>query len=137
MTPVWFGVPASIWPAPGTVVSIPVFGLYRHKGIVSDKWHCGKPMIISNSRRFGGVAEEPWDVFAQGRPVTIERLPSAMPLHQVVARARSLVGAKYNLFDWNCEHLVTYAYGLKPHSQQVTMTLAVAALCGVMASIGR
>lgn len=135
--PAPFNTPFRAWPVPGTVVSVPIFVIYRHKGIVSDRWYNGKPMIISNSGRFGGVAEEPWDVFAQGRPVTAERFSGTTPLHQVVSRARSLIGTQYNLYDWNCEHLVTYAYGLKPHSQQVTTTLAIATFCGVLATIGR
>ncbi len=137
MMPAPFGVPFYSWPAPGTVVSIPIFLVYRHKGIVSDRWYNGKPMVISNSGRFGGVAEEPWDVFAQGRSVTAERLSGTMPLHEVVSRAQSLVGTKYDLYDWNCEHLVTYAYGLIPHSSQVVTTLAITAICGALAAVGR
>ena len=135
MTPAPFSMP-HLWPVPGTVVSVPIFAVYRHKGIVSSRWYNGKPMVISNSSRFGGVAEEPWDVFEQGRTVAIEQSPSAMPLHQVVSRAQSLIGTKYNLFNWNCEHLVTHAYGLRPHSLQIAITLVITAICGVLATVG-
>jgi len=47
--------PIHSWSQPGMAVSIPTFLIYRHKGIVSDHWHNGKPMIISNSARAGGV----------------------------------------------------------------------------------
>lgn len=121
--------PIHSWPQPGTVVSIPTFLVYRHKGIISDRWYNGKPMIISNSARAGGTYEEPWDVFAEGHIVTVESYPSDLPNHEVVNRARSFVGTQYDLFSWNCEHLVTVSHGLKSQSPQVAITIAVAAMC--------
>lgn len=128
--------PIDSWPQPGTVVSIPTFLIYRHKGIVSDRWYNGKPMIISNSARSGGVCEEPWDEFAEGHIVTVESYPSDLPSHVVVSRAQSFIGTRYDLFSWNCEYLVAVAHGLKPQSSQVTVTIAVATLCvGVLAAL--
>ena len=43
------------WPEPGMVVSVPIFLIYRHTGIVSDLQHGGKPMVISTSARSGGA----------------------------------------------------------------------------------
>jgi hypothetical protein len=118
------------------VVSIPTFLIYRHKGIVSDRWHNGKPMIISNSARAGRVCEEPWDVFAEGHAVAGDGYPGGLPNYEVIGRARLLIGTQYDLFNWNCEHFVTKAHGLKPQSPQVAVTAAVAALCvGVLAAV--
>lgn len=130
-------LPIHSWPQPGTVVSIPTFVIYRHKGIVSDRWYNGKPMIISNSARAGGVQEEPWDVFAEGYIVTEDGYPSGLPSYEVVSRARSFIGTLYDLFSWNCDHLVAAAHGLEPQSLQVAATVAVAALCFAVLAAGK
>src|SRR6185437_842991 len=91
---------------PGTVVSVPFLGIFRHRGIVSDRCHDGKPMVISNAASAGGVTEEPWDTFAAGGEVAVEGYPSALPPCAVVQRARGRIGSSYQLFNWNCEHLI-------------------------------
>jgi len=111
------------------VVSVPIFLFYRHKGIVSDRWHGGKPMVISTSARSGGVREEPWDVFAQGHVVTVDGYLGGLPSYEVLRRARSLIGAQYDVLVRNCEHLVTNVHGIKPQSSQVALTFAIVALC--------
>ena len=117
---------------PGTVVSVPVFKLFRHKGIVSDRFINGCPMVISNSARAGGVAEEPWEVFAAGQAATVEEYPSTLPGYVILQRARQHIGTKYQLFDWNCEHLVSHAHGKRPESPQVAAAIIVAVLVGVI-----
>ena len=132
-----FNKTARVWPQPGTVVSVRVFLIFRHIGIVSDRWHRGRPMVISNSARSGTVLDESWDVFAQGRTVSIQGYPGRLPAHEVLRRARSLVGTQYHLRGWNCEHLVTYAHGLKPQSPQVVATVAIALFGAVIVTADR
>jgi hypothetical protein len=122
------------WPQPGTVVSIPILLFYRHTGIVSDRWHGGKPMVVSTSVRSGGVREESWDTFAQGRVVTVDGYPGGLPSWEVVRRARSLIGAQYDLLARNCEHFVTFVHGLKPQSAQLALTVVVALCIGALAA---
>lgn len=117
---------------PGTVVSVPLLGVFRHKGIVSDRFHNGEPMVISNSPNAGGVTEEPWDAFASGNPVTVEGYPSNLPPRTVVQRARARIGSRYQLFNWNCEHLVSYAHGQQPATPQVAAVVALAILFGLI-----
>lgn len=117
------------WPQPGTVVSVPILLFYHHTAIVSDRWHGGKPMVVSTSARSGGVHEESWDTFAQGRVVAVDGYPGGLPSHEVLRRARSLIGAQYNVLARNCEHLATYVHGLKPQSTQVALTFAIVTLC--------
>lgn len=120
------------WPAPGSVVYIYTHLFFRHKGIVSDRWHNGKPMVISNSARRGGTHEEPWDDFAQGNPVYREESPSQLHVGYVLANARACIQQKpYDLLGWNCESMVTYAFGLKPSSSQ----LAAVSILGIGAAI--
>lgn len=122
------------WPRPGTVVSVTILLFYRHKGVVSDRWHHGKPMVISASARARSVREEPWDVFAQGGVVTVDGYPGRMPHWEVLRRARSLIGSAYDLFTRNCEHFVSYVHGLKPHSPQLAFTVGFALVVGLFAA---
>ncbi len=118
---------------PGTVVSVWVFPFFRHKGIVSDRFFGDKPMVISNSARVGGAAEEAWEVFADGQPVHVEGYPSSLPSWTVVHRARAFIEAKYDLLTWNCEHLTSYAHGLAPRSPQVAFIITAALVAGMLA----
>lgn len=122
------------WPESGTVVSVPIFLLYRHTGIVSDRWHGGKPMVISTSPRSGGVREESWDTFSQGHDVTVEGHLGRLPGWEVVRRARSLVGTQYDLLTKNCDQFVTFVHGLKPRSTQLALTVVIALCVGVLAA---
>lgn len=104
---------------PGTVVSV-ALPLYHHVGIVTDRFSDGKPMVISNSKRFGCVVEESIDAFAGGNPVTRDTLQSTEPYWLVLNRARSRLGERYSLLSFNCEHFVRFAIGLTPNSPQIT-----------------
>lgn len=117
---------------PGTVVSVPFLGVFRHKGIVSDRFHNGEPMVISNSPNAGGVTEQPWDRFASGNQVTVEGYPSNLPPRTVVQRARERIASRYQLFNWNCEHLASYAHGQQAASPQVAAVVALAILFGIL-----
>jgi hypothetical protein len=121
-------LPPQGYPAPGTVVSIPLYVFWRHKGLISDRWHQGKPIVISNSGRAGYVCEEPWDVFAAGYPVQFDGYPSGLPSFEVLRRARALIGTRYQPLHWNCDHLVAVAHGQEPESPQVAATATVAVI---------
>ena len=114
------------WPAPGTIVSVPAYLVFHHKGIVSDRWHDGKPMVISNSARAGGVAEEPWDVFSRGQQWKTEGYPGQLGAWEVLRRAR-LVFPRYDVIKWNCEGFVAYCHGLPLSSPQLAAAFLIAA----------
>lgn len=116
----------------GTLISTPTHLVYRHYGIVTEHG-----MVISNSARCGGVAEETLAAFCNGKIWRIEPRPSDLPWWIVLARARSEIGRPYDLFSWNCESFYTNCYGLRPHSHQVTVSVLIAALAvltGISAS---
>ena len=120
------------YPAPGTVVSIPLLLWFRHRGVVTDRWHNGKPTVISGSARVGNVAEESWDSFAGGRPVKADGYPSRLPAHEVVRRSRELIGARYHLLNFNCDHVAAAAHGRELASRQLVATVAIAALAAAL-----
>ena len=83
-------------------------------------------MVISTSARSGGVCEEPWDVFAQRRVVTVDGYLGSLSSGEVLRRAKSLIGVPYHMLVRNCDHFVTYAHGLEPQSPQVALTCVIA-----------
>ena len=103
---------------PGMIVQID-FGFYHHPGIVSDQTINSMPMVISNSYRKRGVFEESWDEFSDGRKVETLGYPGDLSADEVLLRARSKIGTRWNLFTWNCEHFINWSHGLKPRSPQV------------------
>ena len=119
---------ARAFPPPGTVVSVPLWLFWRHKGIVSDHWCDGKPMVISGSARRGQVCEESWDTFRDGFDVQDDGYPSTLPTFEVILRVRALLGTRYKVFELNCDHVVAIAHGQAPQSPQVAGTVAVATL---------
>jgi hypothetical protein len=122
------------WPGPGTVVSVPAYIIFRHKGIVSDRWHGGKPMVISNSARAGTVAEEPWDVFTSGQPWINEGRPADISALEVLTRARSAMRLAYNPFSWNCETFVAHCYDLPHRSPQLVAVLVISVVALLLAA---
>ncbi len=112
------------FPPPGTVVSVRAYLIFRHRGVVTDEWQDGKPTVISNSPGLGAV-EQPWDDFRSGQEVERDGYPGSLPYWEVLARARSQLGAPYRVFDSNCDHLKNFAHGLPVRSEQAMVTLGV------------
>jgi hypothetical protein len=116
------------WPTPGSIVSVPAYVFFRHKGIVSDRWHAGKPMVISNSDRLGHAAEEPWDAFSSGQAWQDDGYPGSLQPWQVLQRARGLMNKPYSPVSWNCDMFVSASHGFQPTSSQLAVALLIAAV---------
>ena len=114
----------------GDVVSAPR-GPINHVGIFTDVG-----TVISNSGRRGCVVEETLDEFAAGSLIRRVGYLGRLAPHVVVARARSQLGRRYNLFASNCEHLVHYAHGLPRRSPQLVAASVVAGAL-LLSQIGR
>lgn len=120
------------YPAPGTVIWIRAYLFYRHKGIVSDRWYDGKPMVICNSPDYG-VIEQTWDQFGAGQMPEPEGYPGKLPYWEVLSRARSQLGMPYHLFGSNCDHLKNFAHGIPVESEQLKATMVAFTFVGVVA----
>lgn len=106
-----------IQPIPGSVVAIKCWW-GEHRGIVAAGDY-GRLTIISNRSVKEGVTEEPWeDVVDNAEWWIVDNLVTALPAYLVVARARSMIGTRYNFWTWNCEDHVSWALGLQPKSPQ-------------------
>ena len=122
---------------PGTIVQID-FGLYKHPGIVSDASVNSMPMVISNSFRKRGVYEESWEEFSNGKKVEILGYPGNLSSNEVLNRAKSKIGTKWNLLFWNCEHFINWSHGLKTRSPQIRAYTAYAVVvAGLVVILGR
>jgi len=104
---------AVVYPA-GTVLSVTVYGVIKHFGIAT-----GYGTVIHASRRFGRVEETDLAAFCDGRRPRI--IPYAMPVSgsEIVARARSKRGQRYNVLLNNCEHFMTWVTEGKGRSAQL------------------
>jgi hypothetical protein len=82
----------------------------KHRGILVGYDEYGRAWVIHND--MGGiVCWVLFEVFAADLPVTIASRRARNPYEQraIVSRAQSLLGWKYDLLNFNCDHLVTYA----------------------------
>ena len=104
---------ARIHPA-GTLLAVRVRGLFDHVGIAT-----GYGTVIHSSARYGSVQETDLAEFASGRPVRTVPYASPLPGAEVVVRARSRIGQRYNLLVRNCEHFVSWCLSGQARSTQL------------------
>jgi len=108
----------------GTKVSVPfLFGFCEHVGFVSGYYANGEPAVISISASKGFV-QEPLSSFAGGHQWVSGGRPLDLSPAWILYRAFSVAHRPYNLFSWNCEHLVAYAYGQEVRSPQIAAVSA-------------
>ncbi len=120
---------------PGTKISVPTHIFYNHVGIVSDlRSYDGYPLIISNSPRAGGVVEETFAEFSEGKPWRLHGFPGGFQPEQVLFRARTCQRRKYDVLTWNCDNFVNYCHGIAAPSGQLIATLAFLAFGAVLLS---
>jgi hypothetical protein len=111
---------------PGTILRVSV-GPVWHKGIVSDRVGSdGWPMVISNSKQRGEVAEESFRRFCSGQVAEIETQEHCWNGERILRRARSLLGTPWHALSFNCEHFVEHAVGREPSSPQFVRALVCA-----------
>lgn len=98
-----------------------VVGFVDHVGLVTNYIGAdGFRMVIHASKQHGDVRETTATDFARGTTVTVvETLKSALPPELVLARARALIGRRWDAVSANCEHFVRYALGLEVESPQL------------------
>lgn len=114
MTDYPFERAAIVHPA-GTLLSVTFMGGLKHYGLAT-----GYGTVIHSSRRFGRVAETDYAMFADNRRVNIIPYASrTITGSQIVARARSRLGQRYNVLSRNCEHFITWAIEGRARSRQL------------------
>ena len=102
---------------------------YSHYGIYGgNNWFDGRE-VVHNSKG-GGVIRSTLAEFADGAPIIIEsRVARNYWEQQAIAdRAISLLGKKYDLVNFNCEHAANWAQSGKAESLQVQFAVGIALL---------
>lgn len=114
----------------GTVISVPK-NLITHVGIITGSTHIGQPTVIANTPKYGEVVEQTLDDFCNGLNYQIISKPQNFMIGlRAVQKARQLIGKPYNVFSYNCEHLIAEAFSLKPESPQLQKWTALSLLLG-------
>jgi hypothetical protein len=90
-----------------------------HVGIVSRVESDGSTWVVSSSFRRRRCQEETLEEFACGGMPYLHDLAQHVDRDEAVRRARSLVGAPWNLLFANCEHVTSWCSGHEPHSPQL------------------
>ncbi len=104
---------AVVYPA-GTLLQVRVYGLIRHVGLAT-----GYGTVIHASRRFGRVEETNLAAFLGGGRARVVPYSHALSGSEIVARARSKKGQRYNVMVNNCEHFVSWVLTGKRRSRQL------------------
>lgn len=129
-----------LWGQPaGTVIRVNT-GFYNHVGLLGDRFINGERGVLSFSAKAKGFVEEPLSVFAGGHPVVCDGYFGNLPPTTVMWRARLKAGQPYSWLDFNCEHFVRYAHGVRvesPQLQQVSAVLGVAGLAFLALKVAR
>jgi len=107
-----------------------------HVGIYLGRDYLGRDWVIHNDKG-GYVKEDLLLTFSAGFPVTlVQRVASTWrEQQQIVARARALLGQKFDLIGFNCEHFANYAQTGKAHSTQLRFAVGTTALLALFAII--
>lgn len=121
----------------GTVLRVS-HDLYDHVGLLSDRLIQGERSVLSFSAAADGLVEEPYSAFSAGRPVFSDGYLGHLPPEVVLQRARSKFGQVYSWTQFNCEHLVRYAHGVRVESPQFQRLMLLAGGCvGLFAMLAR
>lgn len=120
---------------PGTIVYVWFLGVFRHYGVISDRWHDGLPMIYSNSLKDGRAVEITWREFCAGARYFVANYPSHLLPMEVLHNARALSDRPYNPWTWDCQSYVRACHGLPAVSTQggIVGLLALAAVTALAA----
>ncbi len=104
----------------------------RHYGVVVCVCAQHAAHVVHASKATGVVEDVPLAAFAGGQGVTIEQRAGVGREDTVVRRARGLIGRRYDLLNFNCEHTATFAMTGRATSAQLG---AAAAVVGVVALV--
>lgn len=107
-----------------------------HRGIFAGFDLAGRAWVIHNAKdQF--VKWDLLETFAEGQTVSfLKRVArNAYEQNLIVARAKSLVGQKFDLWTFNCDHLVTYALAGVPKSPQLGFFLGGILVLGALGGL--
>lgn len=101
----------------GDVIYTPLYGVWRHYGIVVEECKAGNHTVRTVHRNVSAPIEQPFDEFAAGKRVY--RQSKAPGTTESAQNAQQETEFRYNLFLNNCENFVRRAEGKRDISLQV------------------
>ena len=107
-----------------------------HRGIFVGADFAGRVWVIHNAKN-DCVKWDLLETFAEGQPVSFLKRVARNQQEQIliIARAKSLLGQKFDLLNFNCEHLVTYALAGIPKSPQLGFAVGGLLLLGALGGL--
>lgn len=123
----------------GDVIERPGPWPTQHRGIFAGWDGYGRGIVIHNPKG-GCVKYDLLEAFAAGQQVRRIEQPSWTTYERnlIVARAHSQLNKPYDMLNFNCEHLVTYALGGVTSSPQLqAASVGLALLVGLGIIFGR
>ncbi len=111
----------------GDILYTPLYGVWRHYGIVVR--HCpeGDHIVRSVNRNSKVPVDLLFSDFSAGKNVFLIPYPDKVSRQEAVANAMETLHFDYNLFINNCEHFIRKSHGMSPVSYQVVAGLALIA----------
>ena len=110
---------------------------FVHVGVyVGPRWF-GGPCVVHNSK-FGGVILSTLEEFSGKAQIFIRQKATCLWYQrgEIVQRALSLLGKKYDLLKFNCEHAAYYAQRGKAESPQISALALIALIIGGTIALG-
>lgn len=95
----------------------------RHVGV-----YLGNNRVIHNSKRTNQVVTEDLETFASGHTIKFCPPKQTFDQNDFYNKAEQIVGQKYSVSRFNCEHLASYLLGGKVSSPQWTSTMTSAGI---------
>jgi hypothetical protein len=121
---------------PGDAIGRPgPFGTV-HLGIFVGTDHAGRAWVIHNDKN-EFVKWDLLETFADGQSVSFLKRVARNWQEQdlIISRAQALLGQKFDLWKFNCEHLVTYALAGASQSPQLGFALGGMLLLWVLGGL--
>ncbi len=109
----------------GDVIYTPLYGVWRHYGIVIEECAKGNHTVRTVHRDREAPLEQTLEEFSSGKRIYRQRHKTGRP--ESAQRARQEERFSYNLFLNNCENFVRRAEGKKDVSLQVVVGLGTLA----------
>ncbi|MBI4438175.1 lecithin retinol acyltransferase family protein [Candidatus Uhrbacteria bacterium] len=99
----------------------------EHVGVVASlQDQQGLPFVYNASKRTGRIMLDSWAEFTQRREGRVLDVRGALDADEVLRRAHSRLGERWNLVFSNCEHYVRWCHDLDEESPQLQKGLVVA-----------
>lgn len=118
----------------GDMIRIQGFG-YQHVGIYVGPRGFNGACVVHNCKSKGVILSTEQE-FSGGKQIMMHQ-QATVPYHQreqIAQRALSLLGTKYDLLKFNCEHAAYSAQNGKPNSPQIIGAAVIGLIvCGLAA----